>query len=666
MLGDYSFNDWQLFSSEDMMKGNKPRKRRQSRICPGKENMDINSSGTYISTMSPQSTIFTTPQLNHEILSCKATTTPTMSLGSSRDQFKDVQHNQLHDSLTRAPLSNITNVEIESRNKKKKNKGKAKVSTDFTDSARNLFESDFNKESHQSTNEYHDQLENSIIEDTMYGYGSSDDSNYDFCNDEIDVEGMDIDLDDNVQYNTCPPPKKNKRASIIPEEYASLGAPTAECIKCKACLWKEERVNKNVTRGTPIFSQCCKKGEVKLPDALPTPPYMLLFADPDSEKDGDMISMKDYYSYRFQVRQNEGMTARLGGRLFQQYMLSTEIKKKSFFGVCVGIMYVVEFQKRGLPHNPKSPCMKGFKCIRHFPKKYCPRTVFDESGFPLYRRRRLNVTVQKGKAELDNQDACKEYGLLEDDKEWHEVLDQCAVGGLSAQIRQLFVHIIVNCKVTDLSQLWNCHWKHMIDDILLKRRNITQIKKLILNDKQLEFYALSEIDDLLRSIGKCLKNYPQLPQPPQSYLNHGNMRLSQGTNVGEDEELRNFAQWVLAVGDGKVYPPPEDIVRCVADDIVIPPEFCDLEKENSVDNMIAATYPDFENHCKDAKYLSERAILTPTNQTVTHLNSQIVEKLRGESISYFSVDSAEEFGGTEADLNNAFPVEYLNSINIAG
>ncbi|KAK1364059.1 hypothetical protein POM88_039620 [Heracleum sosnowskyi] len=219
-----------------MMKGNKPRKRRQSHIRPDKENMNINSSGTYNSTMSPQSTIFNTPQLNHEILSCKSTTTPTMS--SVPGNTLNVQPNHLHDSLTRDPLSDITNIGIESRNKKKKNKGKGKVSTDFSDSARNLFENDFNKESHQSTDEYHDQL-------------------------------------DNVQYDTCPPPKKNKRASIIPEEYASLGAPSAECIKCNACLWKEERVNKNVTRGTPIFSQCCKKGEVKLPDALPTPPYML-------------------------------------------------------------------------------------------------------------------------------------------------------------------------------------------------------------------------------------------------------------------------------------------------------------------------------------------------------------------------------------------------------
>ncbi|XP_063942408.1 uncharacterized protein LOC135150192 [Daucus carota subsp. sativus] len=44
-------------------------------------------------------------------------------------------------------------------------------------------------------------------------------------------------------------------------------------------------------------------------------------ADKDSDKERDMISMKDYYSYKFQVRQNEGITPRLGGRLFQQYMV---------------------------------------------------------------------------------------------------------------------------------------------------------------------------------------------------------------------------------------------------------------------------------------------------------------------------------------------------------
>ena len=94
-------------------------------------------------------------------------------------------------------------------------------------------------------------------------------------------------------------------------------------------------------------------------------------------------------------------------------------------------------------------------------------------------------------------DACKEYGLLDDDKEWHDVLDQCAAGGLPPQIRQLFVHIIVNCKVTDLASLWNNHWKQMVDDILLKRRLQSKDLKLILNDMQLQLYALAGIESSL-------------------------------------------------------------------------------------------------------------------------------------------------------------------------
>ncbi|KAK1358229.1 hypothetical protein POM88_051485 [Heracleum sosnowskyi] len=80
-------------------------------------------------------------------------------------------------------------------------------------------------------------------------------------------------------------------------------------------------------------------------------------AELDSDKERDMISMKDYYSYRFQVRENEGMTPRLGGRVFKLKLdqLVTDIKKKNYFGVCVGVMYVVEFQKRGFQmHTPFS------------------------------------------------------------------------------------------------------------------------------------------------------------------------------------------------------------------------------------------------------------------------------------------------------------------------
>ncbi|XP_074351616.1 uncharacterized protein LOC141690740 [Apium graveolens] len=591
-------------------------------------------------------------------------------------------------------------------------------------------------------------------------------------------------------------------------------------------------------------------------------------AEKGSNKQREMISQKEYYSYKFQVRTNEGITPRLGGRLYQQYIVDAfstieqarlwwfrtnqttlqsdlytnirdslhrgnydannlgksfilpagfvgsrrymqqnfqdalavcryidhpdifltmttnplwdeiiqmmkhiphcspqnspdviarvfklkldqiidDIKKKNYFGVCLGVMYVVEFQKRGLPHvhmliwldstskrhlqsnvdkyvsaeipDPKQdpvacaavkshmihgPCGPDYPnpiCMKQ--NKYCATTIFDQSGFPIYRRRKTNHTVTKGKAVLGNewvvpynrdllvkyqchinveiccharslkylfkyclkghdratveirgkqrrndqgenidegedeiqyffdgryicaaeaayrknctfrsnevlqkvaarekekhtqlqaffilnqndinarkylydeipqfyvwndsdciwnlrkkgkqigricythhsagelwylrllltkvrgptsyeclrtvdgkkfssfQEACKEYGLLDDDKEWHEVLEQCATCGFPPQIRQLFIHIMVNCKVSDLKLLWNTHWKQMIDDILLSQRKVTGNPHLQLNDKQLEFYALAEIHKLLKSIGKSLKYF---------------------------------------------------------------------------------------------------------------------------------------------------------------
>ncbi|XP_074341884.1 uncharacterized protein LOC141679280 [Apium graveolens] len=548
--------------------------------------------------------------------------------------------------------------------------------------------------------------------------------------------------------------------------------------------------------------------------------------DEKSTKKREYITQKDYYSYKFQVRTNEAITPRLGGRLYQQYVVDTfstieqarlwwfrtnqttlrselymqqnfqdaiavfrhighpdifltmttnplwdeviqmmkllphclpqnspdvmarvfrlkldqlidDIKKKNYFGTCLGVMYVVEFQKHGLPHvhmliwldsasklnlqanvdkfvsaeilnpetdpvgyavvnafmvngpcgqeNPKSPCMKQFKCTRHFPKKFCNSTTFDQSGFPIYRRRQSKITVTKGKTNMDNQwvvpynrdllvkyqchmnveicaharslkyllkyclkghdratveirgkkrqsnngkgldigedeiqsffdgryicgceaayrifgfnihyrslavqrlsihldenkyctfrsnealpkvaerekekhtqlgaffilnatdehaiqflydeipqhyvwndkdrirnprkrgkkigrlsythhsagelwflrllltkvrgatsyeslrtvkgqtyntfqEACKEYGLLDDDNEWHMVLLQCSESGFPPQIRQLFVHVMVNCKVSDLEDLWKKHWTTMVDDLLL-------------------------------------------------------------------------------------------------------------------------------------------------------------------------------------------------------
>ncbi|XP_074361199.1 uncharacterized protein LOC141701448 [Apium graveolens] len=66
--------------------------------------------------------------------------------------------------------------------------------------------------------------------------------------------------------------------------------------------------------------------------------------------------------------------------------------------------------KQFMIHGPCGESHKLSPCIdsdrknytRHFPKRYCTETSFDDSGFPVYRRRKTNHIVQKNDVELDN------------------------------------------------------------------------------------------------------------------------------------------------------------------------------------------------------------------------------------------------------------------------
>ncbi|GJR91911.1 DNA helicase [Tanacetum coccineum] len=143
-------------------------------------------------------------------------------------------------------------------------------------------------------------------------------------------------------------------------------------------------------------------------------------------------------------------------RIFEQKLQSfiTFLKEERTFGNVTGVLYTVEFQKRGLPHchtllwvdsaskirmpeqvdqfisaelpdptidpdgyrvvselmmhgpcgaaNLKASCMKASKCSKNFPKKYNPKTYFDDNGHVHYQRRDANVSTTRHQFKLDN------------------------------------------------------------------------------------------------------------------------------------------------------------------------------------------------------------------------------------------------------------------------
>ncbi|XP_021768899.1 uncharacterized protein LOC110733168 [Chenopodium quinoa] len=150
----------------------------------------------------------------------------------------------------------------------------------------------------------------------------------------------------------------------------------------------------------------------------------------------------------------------LVSRIFRAKLiaLKKEIMERKVFGEVVAMVYVVEFQKRGLPHahfliilkpeykmkcpadydrfvcaeipsetnadlrrvvlahmmhgpcgelNPECPCMRtrGLKlsCKNRYPKQFCNEITNSKDGYPIYRRRETGEKVVIRNAELDNQ-----------------------------------------------------------------------------------------------------------------------------------------------------------------------------------------------------------------------------------------------------------------------
>ncbi|KAL4436594.1 hypothetical protein ABPG75_003733 [Micractinium tetrahymenae] len=104
------------------------------------------------------------------------------------------------------------------------------------------------------------------------------------------------------------------------------------------------------------------------------------------------------------------------------------LTEQKILGKTIAKIFVVEFQKRGLPHAhiliilagkdklrtpedidrvpPKHRGMEGGDCTKRFPRDWQDEPTVPEDGYPLYRRRNDGRTVSKGAVPLDNRWVC--------------------------------------------------------------------------------------------------------------------------------------------------------------------------------------------------------------------------------------------------------------------
>ncbi|XP_074306204.1 uncharacterized protein LOC141641444 [Silene latifolia] len=109
--------------------------------------------------------------------------------------------------------------------------------------------------------------------------------------------------------------------------------------------------------------------------------------------------------------------------------------------------------------------------------------------------------------------ACFAYGLLSDDKEWHEAMSEANRWAMPYQLREMFVTILLFCEVTDIKTFWENSYSMLSEDIERRKRKAFNHPTLILQEDVKRSYTLIEIDKMLMRYGKTLKDIRDMPLP---------------------------------------------------------------------------------------------------------------------------------------------------------
>ncbi|XP_013594329.1 PREDICTED: uncharacterized protein LOC106302348 [Brassica oleracea var. oleracea] len=144
--------------------------------------------------------------------------------------------------------------------------------------------------------------------------------------------------------------------------------------------------------------------------------------------------------------------------------------------------------------------------------------------------------------------ACYARGLLDDDREWHEAIEEPSLWATGRQLRKLFVLILVYCQVIHPLKLWDHTWRLLAEDILYLKRKEFRFPSLDLQDEQLKQYTLLEVEKHLKEHNLSLADYDDMPQPDKSILSEiDNPDLRQELIYDVRKEAETHAQLFSAL-----------------------------------------------------------------------------------------------------------------------
>ncbi|XP_020999729.2 uncharacterized protein LOC107488689 [Arachis duranensis] len=127
------------------------------------------------------------------------------------------------------------------------------------------------------------------------------------------------------------------------------------------------------------------------------------------------------------------------------------------------------------------------------------------------------------------QDACYSMGLLCDDREFIAAINEVAELASGHQLRKLFAMLLISNSISNPERVWNATWTLLADGILYERRKALKNQGLNMTDDELKNLCLIEIEKILNSNARSLRDYQSMPYPEMSHV-----RLFQNKLIEEE------------------------------------------------------------------------------------------------------------------------------------